>query len=79
MEKHNEILINGIWFAVGSDFIDRLTALEQFVITVRNLRDLQKEYFKTRNKSTLNTCQQFERKIDKDIKAFLEPKQNTLL
>ncbi len=44
--------------------------VEEFITLVREMRDAQKEYFKTRNKIILAKSKDLERKVDKMLSQF---------
>nr|DAJ69437.1 MAG TPA: hypothetical protein [Caudoviricetes sp.]DAK17576.1 MAG TPA: hypothetical protein [Caudoviricetes sp.] len=54
---------------------------KDFFNKVALMRRLQKEYFKTRSKSTLSECKAIEREIDTEIKrvnAIIQTKEQNL-
>ena len=53
----------------------------EFFNKVALMRRLQKEYFKTRSKSTLSECKAIEREIDTEIRrvnAIIQTKEQSL-
>lgn len=53
----------------------------EFFNKVAFMRQLQKEYFKTRSKSTLSECKAIEREIDTEIRrvnAIIQTKEQNL-
>ena len=45
----------------------------EFVALVREMRQAQKEYFKTRDRDVLNRSKSLERQVDKAIEAMNAP------
>jgi hypothetical protein len=52
---------------------------QEFVSLVANMRSLQKEYFRDRNRSTLDQCKFIEREVDREVEKLLSPVQQTTL
>lgn len=52
---------------------------EEFIATVAKTRSLQKEYFRDRNRSTLDQCKFIEREVDHELEKLLSPVQQTTL
>lgn len=53
---------------------EKLTKADAIIKEVKNLRQMQKEYFKYRDAETLNKCKIQEKKIDQMIEDYLFPK-----
>lgn len=49
--------------------------MNNFVKLVAEMRNKQKEYFKTRSFQSLNEAKQLEKDVDKAIKDFSKPKE----
>jgi hypothetical protein len=54
----------------GTDTVD---PVKELAAMVQNMRDAQKEYFKTRSPESLNHCKTLERELDAKCKAILAP------
>jgi hypothetical protein len=52
---------------------------EEFIAAVAKMRSLQKEYFRDRNRSTLDQCKFIEREVDRELEKLLSPVQQTTL
>lgn len=52
---------------------------QEFVAAVAKMRSLQKEYFRDRNRSTLDQCKFIEREVDRELEKLLSPVQQTTL
>jgi hypothetical protein len=52
---------------------------DEFVAAVAKMRSLQKEYFRDRNRSTLDQCKFIEREVDRELEKLLSPVQQTTL
>lgn len=52
---------------------------QEFIDKVAQMRTLQKEYFRDRNRSTLDQCKFVEREVDRALEDLTAPvKQHTL-
>lgn len=50
--------------------------MNKFVLLVKNLRNAQKKYFRTRNFHDLNRAKQLEKEVDIAIQEILNPQTN---
>ena len=55
--------------------IKRITTMKEFIELVREMRNTQKEYFKTRSKDVLNRSKELERKVDAELQSINNTQQ----
>lgn len=49
--------------------------MKEFIELVREMRNAQKEYFKTRSKDVLNRSKELERKVDAELQSINNAQQ----
>ena len=49
--------------------------MKEFIELVREMRNAQKEYFKTRSKDVLNRSKELERKVDTELQSINNTQQ----
>ena len=49
--------------------------MKEFIELVREMRNTQKEYFKTRSKDVLNRSKELERKVDAELQSINNTQQ----
>lgn len=49
--------------------------MKEFIELVREMRNAQKEYFKTRSKDVLNLSKELERKVDAELQSINNTQQ----
>lgn len=50
--------------------------MKDFIELVREMRNAQKEYFKTRSKDSLNRSKELERKVDAELQSINNTQQS---
>jgi hypothetical protein len=55
------------------------TTMKEFIELVREMRNAQKEYFKTRSRDLLSKSKQLEKQVDDEIKRAKEGASQTAL
>ena len=49
---------------------------KEFIAAVKEMRALQKEYFRTRSKEVLRKCTALERQVDELVKKYENPQKS---
>jgi hypothetical protein len=55
--------------------LQNYTTMKEFIELVREMRNAQKEYFKTRSKDVLNRSKELERKVDAELQSINNTQQ----
>ena len=55
--------------------LQNYTTMKEFIELVREMRNAQKEYFKTRSKDVLNRSKELERKVDNYLQSINNTQQ----
>jgi hypothetical protein len=55
--------------------LQNYTTMKEFIELVREMRNAQKEYFKTRSKDALNRSKELERKVDNYLQSINNTQQ----
>jgi hypothetical protein len=55
--------------------LQNYTTMKEFIELVREMRNAQKEYFKTRTKDALNRSKELERKVDAELQSINNTQQ----